>query len=782
MRRGLFSFLTLAVSLFWSHLREHRLRNLLTLFGVVLGVAVTLAVRLANTSVERSFVESFEAAAGRSQLEVSRGDLGLEETLLLKVSAVDGVAEVVPRIEENATVAGSRETLLFLGLDLLSANPFRDFPLTGTRDSRDFLSLLVDPHSVLLPRPAADTLGLAPGRRFEVVTDRGAVDLVVRGVIEAGKDRKLLLPRHTVLLDLSAAQWLFRKAGKIDRIGIVLRPEASEAAVRSRIAALGNGSFTVDRPQARTRQIEKMIASFQLNLRILSFLALGVGVFLIYNALSFAVVTRREEIGVLRALGMGRSQILALFLAEGALYGLSGSLLGILLGWGLAGSALKMMARTVGALYVAGVTPRLIADPQGIVLGILLGLGAALAGTLIPALEAARIVPREALSRGSYEERGESRWTLWGAVGLGLLVLAGLCANQKPVGPVPLFGYGAAFLTVAGFAFLSPAAIVLISILVRPLAVRVCAQVGALGVDSFRRALRRNAIAVAALLISVAMLVGLWTMVHSFRLTVEQWIAGTIRADLVVYPAGHFEGRRQGRLDPALPSRIERLPGVEAVDRYREVRISFRGEPVVLASGQFSRLRDYRNLRFRAGDGREIFNRAGRDRGAVVTESFARRFGVREGDKIPLPALSGIRDYTVYGVFYDYSTDQGLILIDRQRFLDDFGDAGLSTIPVFLRPGASTDQVRREIVEILDRPGEAVVQTNREIREKVLEIFDQTFVLTKALELIAVAVAVLGVISALLASVVERTRETGILRAVGCAPSQLRRIVLTRPR
>jgi len=345
------------------------------------------------------------------------------------------------------------------------------------------------------------------------------------------------------------------------------------------------------------------------------------------------------------------------------------------------------------------------------------------------------------------------------------------------VGPVSLFGYGAAFLTVAGFAFLSPAAIVLVSALARPLAARVCAEVGALGVDSFRRALRRNGIAVAALLISVAMLVGLWTMVHSFRLTVEQWIAGTIRADLVVYPAGHFEGRR-GRLDPALAGRIERLPGVEAVDRYREVRISFRGEPVVLASGQFSRLRDYRNLRFRAGVGREIFNRAGRGRGAVVTESFARRFGVREGDKIPLAALSGIRDYTVYGVFYDFSTDQGLVLIDRQRFLDDFGDTALSTIPVFLRPGASPDPVRRGIVESLDRPGEAVVQTNREIREKVLEIFDQTFVLTKALELIAVAVAVLGVISALLASVVERTRERGILRAVGCAPSQLRRIVL----
>ncbi|HLC26158.1 MAG TPA: ABC transporter permease, partial [bacterium] len=360
----------------------------------------------------------------------------------------------------------------------------------------------------------------------------------------------------------------------------------------------------------------------------------------------------------------------------------------------------------------------------------------------------------------------------------GLLALAGLCAFQKPVGSTPLFGYGAAFLTVAGFAFLSRPAVILVSAVARPLAARLSAELGSLGVDSYRRALRRNSVAVAALLVSVAMLVGLWTMIHSFRLTVEQWIAGTIRADLVVYPAGHFEGRRQGRLDPALAARIEGLPGVQAVDRYREVRISFRDEPVILASGQFSRLRDYRNLRFRSGDGREIFDQAGPGRGAVVTESFARRFHVWEGDEIPLPTSSGIRTYTVFGVFYDYSTDQGLILIDRQRFLDDFGDTALSTIPVFVRPGIDTEGVRKAIVGVLDRPGEVVVQTNREIREKVMEIFDQTFLLTKALELIAVAVAVLGVISALLASVVERTREMGILRAVGCAPAQLRKLIL----
>ncbi|HLC25142.1 MAG TPA: FtsX-like permease family protein, partial [bacterium] len=417
-RSGLPPFFSLGVSLSWSHLREHRLRSIVTLFGVILGVAVTLAVRLANTSIERSFVESFEAVAGKSQLEVSRGDLGLEETLLPKIAAMDGVAEVIPRIEEYAAVTGSRDTLLFLGLDLLSANPFQDHSLTGRKDPRDFLSLLVDPHSVLLTRSLADALGLAPGNKFSVVTDRGTVDLVVRGVLEAGREGRQLLPSQAVLMDLSAAQWLFRKTGKVDRIGIVLKPGALEEVLRSRIVALGKGSFTVGRPEARTRQIEKMIASFQLNLTILSFLALGVGVFLIYNALSFAVIARREEIGVLRAIGMKRSQVLALFLAEGAFYGLSGSFLGIFLGWALANGALKMMARTVGSLYVAGVSPRLIADPSGIALGILFGLGAALAGTFVPALEAARIVPRESLSHSTYEEQGKGRWLRWAVVGL----------------------------------------------------------------------------------------------------------------------------------------------------------------------------------------------------------------------------------------------------------------------------------------------------------------------------------------------------------------------------
>lgn len=778
MKRGSWALLPVGISLSWSHLREHRVRSLLTLFGVALGVAVTLAIRMANTSIERSFVQSFAAVAGRSQLEVGRGNLGMRETLIPRIAAVPGVARVIPRIEATATVVGTRETLVFLGLDLLSANPFSGYPLSGTKDPRDRLRLLVDPHSVLLPRPLADSLGLSPGGSFAVVTDRGPVNLVVRGILEEGGKHGVLLPRDTVLLDLSAAQWLFRKVGRIDRIGIVLKPGASEAAVKSRLMALDHGALTVERPQERTRQVEKMIASFQLNLTILSFIALGVGVFLIYNALSFAVLTRREEIGVLRALGVGRRQILSLFLAEGGLYGVAGSLLGTLLGWILAAGALRMMARTVGALYVAGAAPRLLAEPRVLLLGGVVGVGAALAGTLVPALEAARVVPREALSPGGHDERAGRRWILWGAMGGGLLVLAAVCALRKVVGPFPWYGYAAAFLTVAGFAFLAPAGIVLVSALARPLAARLAAEIGALGVDSFRLGLRRNSIAVAALLTSVAMLVGVWTMVHSFRRTVEQWISSTIRADLVVYPAGHFQGRSGGRLDPALAARIESLPGVAAVDMYRESRILFRGRPVVLASGKFSRLRRYRNLRFRSGNSAAIYDRAGVGRGALVTESFARHFGVREGDEISLPTRSGLRKYRVYGVFYDYSTDLGLILIDRDNFLRDFGDAALSTIPVFLRPGASLERVRREIVGLLPRPGEAVVQTNRQIRDQVLKIFDQTFALTKGLELIAVAVAVLGVISSLLASVVERTRELGILRAVGCAPAQLRRIIL----
>ncbi|MFQ5894502.1 MAG: ABC transporter permease [Nitrospinota bacterium] len=754
-----------------------KLRTGVTLLGVALGVGAYLAIHLANANVTAAFKASLDAVAGRTHLQVAAGEAGMDEQLFLAVKGTRGVARATPLLQTTALAPGKpRAVLLVLGVDTLSEGFFRDYRLLPTEGGRALrLSDLAEPDTIFLTRRFAGERGLRVGDTLRLALGAQSRAFTIRGLLaERGAARAL--GGHLALLDIAAAQEAFGKLGRLDRIDVELEDPRRLEEVRASLESRLPPHVRVERPERRSAQVDKMLGSFQLNLAVLSYIALAVGLFLIYNAASTAVVRRRAEIGTLRGLGLSARAIWGLFLAEGALLGAAGAILGVALGAAMARGALEAMTRTVSNLYSFLRVTELVLPPRLLGGTFLVGVGVATLSSLLPAWEASRVPPARAQAGEAGLIRERSRSGLLALAGGALTLFAYLLARQPAVGGVPLFGYLSAFLILAGTSLLAPGAMRLVAALLRrPIRGMPIALLSLLG---FARALRRNAATVAALAVAVAMVVSLVVMVGSFRRTVEVWVEQTIRADLYAAPASRFIKGSRATFAEEYAARVARVPGVADVDAFRALRVPAEGGTFLLGAGDFGVLARRGKLLFLDGNSRQVLERARREGEAVISETFALRFGLGRGDRLRLATPAGELSLRVAGVFYDYATEGGMVTIDRGLYKKHWRDSRLTTLGIYLAPGADRERVRREVAGLFGPRSGMLVFTNFDLRRRVLEVFDQTFTITYALEAIAVLVAVLGVVGSLSANVLERRREFGALRSLGFTRFGLFRIVL----
>src|SRR6185503_1331779 len=326
----------------------------------------------------------------------------------------------------------------------------------------------------------------------------------------------------------------------------------------------------------RTRQVEDMVSAFGLNLTALSFIAVFVGMFLVLNAVALSVVRERRDIGVLRALGLTRAEVMRVFLLEGLALGLLGGLAGCALGVLVANLALHHVGRSLRTLYLVEQVSRLHLSPQTLLMGLSLGVGSALVSALGPALEAASAPAGVTLREAARIEERHPPYARLGVAGGAVLLAAAVVTAASVWAHWPAGGFVAAFLVVAGFSLLAPAW----TLGVERLASRLARRFGVaatLGARSLRENAARASVVVAALMVSVGLLVALTVMVRSFRRTVDTWVTQTLRGDLYVEPVGHHASQRATVLPPELVEGARRLPGVAAVDTYRGSSITLDG-------------------------------------------------------------------------------------------------------------------------------------------------------------------------------------------------------------
>jgi putative ABC transport system permease protein len=444
----------------------------------------------------------------------------------------------------------------------------------------------------------------------------------------------------------------------------------------------------------------------------------------------------------------------------------------------MAGGAVQLMGATVEALYVSSQPGVIALTPVSVLLGLLVGVGVAVASAYSPAREASCVPPMEAMAQGRREyathvNKGRDAW-----IAVALAMAAAAASRVPAIGGKPLFGYFASLLLICASAFAMPALVDAIAGAASRALKRVLGVEALLASRSVSSSLRRTSVLVGALSTAIAMMTAVGIMVGSFRETVLLWMGDQLPADLYLRPAGTPAADRHPTISVELTEKIAQLPGVAAMDRLREYEISYEGMPAGLGSVELNILRSYHNADFVSGRRRSEVLAELRDSNAVlVSEPFANKHHLRGGDSVTL-SLGGSRaSFQVADIYYDYSSERGSLLMDRNVMLRYLQDPAASNLAIYVAPNAHIEGVRAEI-ERAAAGHRVLMFTNRDLRGEALRIFDRTFAITYALEVIAVLVAVMGVAGALLALVIDRRRELGLLRFLGAASGQIRKLIV----
>jgi putative ABC transport system permease protein len=756
-------------------LLQEPVRAILTILAVTLGVAVVLAIDLAGGAATGSFRASMETLAGDNDLEIVASG-GVPETVVGTVATLPYFIRISPRIEDSAVISDTQQTIPLIGLDLIAeGSSGSDNAISGSSLSevfaqpRNAIENLQKPDSIWvgasLAKKTGDVLRL-------LINDR-VHEFTVRGTYPDSNGRE-----SAIVMDLAAAQRALKRFGRVDRILLKVPESPSLGEWQQRVRAALPVGVEIRTQGTGTSENRRMLAAFRWNLRLLSYIALIVGAFLIYNTISVSVVRRRPETGIVRALGASRNAVLAAFLGEATFFGLAGAALGLPLGRVMASGAVKLMSATVESLYVSSRPGAIELSAWSVVLAFTIGVGVAIVSAYSPAREASLVSPVEAMARGrrEYITRVHKSRDLWLAMLLSILAAA---ASRVPaIEGKPIFGYLAAILLVVASALAIPAFTdAILSRSSRWLG-KILGVEALLASQSLSGSLRRTAVLVGALSTAIAMMTSVGIMVGSFRETVLIWMNDRLPADLYLRPAGSPAPDRHPTVSLELADKISKLPGVAGVDRLRAYEISYNGMPATLASVDLSALRsDHRSNFFSGRPTEQVLSQIRDVDAVVVSEPFTYKHHVRAGDTITLALGTSRPSFRIADVYYDYGSERGSILMDRQTMLHYLPDPTPSNLAIYVAPNASVETVRQEVTQA-SAGYRVLLASNRDLRAEAIRIFDRTFAITYALEAVAVIVAVMGVAGALLALVIDRRREIGLLRFLGAAAGQVRKQIL----
>jgi putative ABC transport system permease protein len=760
----------------WPYVRKHLLRCTLTTAGIVLGVAVFVGMHTANQSVLHAFNDTVDKIAGATQLQVTAGEMGFDEEVLERVQSHPDVEVAVPVIEAavDSGMAG-QGNLLVLGVDMTGDRNLRDYDLEDADDAiiDDPLVFLAQPDSIMLTRQFCERTGLKLNDKITMKTMAGPKQFTLRGILSKAEGMASAFGGNLAIMDIYSAQMVFGRGRKFDRVDIALREGVKAEDVRGKLQAMLGPGLQVDTPSSRGRQFEAMTATYSMTANVTSLFALFIGLFLIYNTFSIAVTQRRGEIGILRALGASRGQIKGLFLLESGIAGLAGSIagaaVGVMIARGIAGS----LGEYLGEIYgVAQRAEEVSASPGLLALAVVFGVVTSLIAGWIPARNAASVDPVKALQKGRSQviSQGENRARRFAAVAS--LAAALLCVL---FGHTPVFFYSGYLLSVLAALLMTPALCTWLTRLLRPAMKGLRPVEGALAADSLLQAPRRTSGTVAALALSVALVIGLAGVAKSSYEALHQWMETALSPDLFVMGSETIT-QRSFRFDPGLGDQLAAVPGVEEVQAVRTARILYGGTPVMLVAADVEKIAKRARMKIVAGDP-DMYKAVARGEGVVLSDNFAQLRRVSQGQQIEILAPSGPIRLPVLGIVMDYSDQQGTIMMDRALFVKHWNDPTINVFRLYLKPGESQERMQKTILTKFSGQTRLFALTNGEVKKYIVKITDQWFGLTYVQIFVAVLVAILGIVNTLTVSIADRKRELGVLQAVGGLRNQIRHTI-----
>lgn len=761
--------------------RLHRLRLALTLLGVALGVAAFFAVKTANATLASSLQETVEQLAGRATLQMTGGESGFPLEVIKTVLDTPGVMLAEPVIETIAqTNLSGQENLLLLGLDTAS-----DLKLyEGTFDEsgleiNDTLAFSSRVDSVAVSRAFADRHALKEGDSIPLYTQHGLQNFTVRGFFKpvgAGA----IFGGNVAVMDIYAAQAAFDRGSNLDRIDIMTDPNLEPEIVQERLRARVPAGLVVAKPELRGQGLDNAVSSMRLSLTIMSFLALIISIFIVFNSLGISVNQRSKEIGSLRALGVERGNLRLMFTGEAIAIGFIGSTVGILTGYFLAGLAIKVMSGITVTLYGYVSTPQqqrpaffweyaLAAVGVGVLVSVL--------GAWLPARTASRLSPALALHNIEVRQReallGKTRLF----IGSGLIV-AGLTLtyfSTPRAGLLIQCTYS--MMMQLGMVLLLPKMVQWGARALRPVMEILFGAEGVIAVDTISRTPRRTSATVGALMIGLSFVFAVGAFIQSHKGALNRVLDRTVNADLLITTSEQMRSRTY-HFNEELAQRIGALSGVAQADNVRVRETSYKSDEIVVIARDMDSWFDSSPALLDEGDARRARELTARGEGFLISQNFASRYGIRIGDQLPLETPTGTLLRPVVGILEYYYAEKGTVFLSRELYKKFWRDQGVDYIVLNLRPEIDRAAFKKNVEREIAGEQRAFIYTHEEYKQWVNRLTDQFFTLVYLQMIIAVFVAALGLINTLVISIAERQSELGVIRAIGGLRGQVRKMIL----
>jgi putative ABC transport system permease protein len=690
--------------------------------------------------------------------------------------------------------------LRILGVDVFAEGPFRSYLGTGSESfqENDLSEFFTAADAMLIGEATAQRYNKQVGDTVTLRVGDRRQPMRIVGILKPADENSRSALDSLGIVDISAAQQLFDMNGKLSHIDLIADERTEQGrALLERIQTMLPAGAQIVKPEARSQSVESLTDAFKLNLTALSLLALVVGMFLIYNTITFSVVQRRPMIGTLRCLGVTRREIFTQILLETLLLATIGGLLGIVLGIVLGRGAVGLVTQTINDLYYTVNVRAVTIDPWTLVKGFVLGIGASLVASLPPAYEATGIAPITAMKRSNIEQRVQKLLPVVAAVGVVLFIIG---VGLELLTNVLVVNLAGIFFLLVGVALVSPLLTAWLMRLLMPVLGRLFGVIGRMSARGVVSSISRTAIAIASLMVAVSVIIGLQSMIGSFRNTVESWLESSVTADVYISPPTSANAG-DPTIEPLVVEQLRNTAGVADVTVFRRVPVQFQvgnaqaapaiqntpstDQPdnfrtAILLTIESDRERAARTFVWTTRPYDTLWSTMQGQDEVQVSEPFANKHGITpQNNTIVLRTDQGETPFTVTAVYYDYASDAGVILMRRDAYLRNYNDDKISSLALYVNDdqvsdvGAFTQDLRRQFAG-----RELVINANRELRENALVVFDRTFAITSALNLLATLVAFIGVLSALMALQIERTRELGMLRANGMTLRQLWRMTL----
>ena len=773
----------------FSNLLARPSRTLLTMFGIILGVSVIIAVSITNESTIASLNDVFGEVSGNSDLMImssTADEEGFPEEARRRLVGVPGIAVAAPSVHGLAVLAGETpERELQAGilgdvehrLTLYGVDPRLDPDVRVYRMVEgEWLANDLDLYEVVLVKDFADDEEIEVGDDVPIITPNGIELIRVIGLISkegAGQFNNGLFGA----MPLGAVQKLFNRAGDLDQIDIVVADEVRTtqglAMVQDVIKEKLGERYSVTFPASQGERVSQMLDIYQMGISMFGIIAVFVGAFLIYNAFSMTVVERTREIGMLRTIGMTRGQITRQVLLEAIILGVSGSALGIGGGVLLAGGLIRVMAA-----MLASAVPDTTIPTDGLVNGATVGVIVTIFAALIPARHAGSVSPLEALRiRSQHKESWVVRrgWIL-GAVMVGVSLPAYLLLDVPPEMQFQVMNLSILGI-FTGATLLTPLTVGPWERVVRPFVRAVFGGEGRLGGGNIRRSRMRTTMTVTALMVGVAMLLSIRAMSASFQSDLGEWIDGYLGGDLYVYSSMPMQLE--------FGARLEAMEGVQAAapSRYLDVTVKKpNGSNEILAMNVVDPAKHDQVGAFTftetMGDEAQSMARLAQGDAIFLSTLIAGRYELGVGDKLTVQTRRGLRDFEVAGVVVDFY-DNGMVIEGSWRDMRQyFRVDDVSAFQVVVEPGCDPQETMDEIERIHGTRRNLVIFSNEALKEMAMGISGQTRGLFGVMSWIALIVASLGVVNTLLMNVMERTREIGMLRGMGMTRWQVVKMIL----